>query len=450
MRNFVRTSRFLLWLAGIAALQFALLPVPSHAQGFGSTKKKIILHRKLPATAHLTGDTFTVQVTSHGIQEDIGIDLKSMLETELMKDDAHLRQEDKSGDTLILCTVTQYSQPKPTTSTQSTYEIGSKKPVNETVTRYTGLLTVAYQAKDRRTGRSIDSENVTAKFDDEFNKNGSTKGGVTGAFSNTFRRLKSGKTEEDTPPTDAELKNKLLKDVVSQIAARLVNTDEAIEVLLARGKLDEADKEAEAGLWSRYLEEMETMTPFPDKEDDAYRLYNVGVAYEALAYAAEDPKVAKKDLQDAAINYGKAIDDKPSEKYFLTPQSRIETAIAHYQRLSTSSSTQAASSGSSGASTKPARSSSSHSSTSSGSTGSGATSKSASKSAAPKGPSLTNTQVIAMVKAKLDEDNIIDTIRTASSVSFDLSVDGQIALANNGVKGKILTAMKTRARQGSH
>jgi hypothetical protein len=35
-------------------------------------------------------------------------------------------------------------------------------------------------------------------------------------------------------------------------------------------------------------------------------------------------------------------------------------------------------------------------------------------------------------------------------VNFDLSVDGQIALSNNGVKGKILTAMKQRARQGSH
>ena len=65
------------------------------------------------------------------------------------------------------------------------------------------------------------------------------------------------------------------------------------------------------------------------------------------------------------------------------------------------------------------------------------------------GPPLTNDQVIQMVKAGLDEDNVIDTIRNAGSVNFDLSVDGQVKLAQNGVKGKILTAMKTKARSSS-
>ena len=40
-----------------------------------------------------------------------------------------------------------------------------------------------------------------------------------------------------------------------------------------------------------------------------------------------------KYLDQAAINYGKAIDAKPAEKYFLEPQKRIETAIAHYKQL---------------------------------------------------------------------------------------------------------------------
>lgn len=426
----------------------------AQAQGFGTSKQKIVLHRALPPIAHISGTTFKVEVVSHGIQEDIGQDLKSMLETELMKDDARLRTEDKNPDTTIVCTITQYAQPKPTTSTESTYELGSKKPVNETVTRYTGLLTVAYQAKER--GRTLDSSNITAKYDDEFNKNGSTKGGIAGAFSHSFGRLAHGKSEEDTPPTDAELKDKLLNDVVSQIAARLVNTNEAVDVMLARGKLDDANKQAEAGLWSRNLETLETMTPFPDKEEDAYRLYNIGVAYEALAYSAEDQKAAKKDLQDAAINYGKAIDDKPSEKYFLVPQRRIETAIAHYETLSqqagtvSASSSSSASDSTSGSTTTTAKTSSTSTSTSTKSTHTHSTSSAAVKSASPKpaskGPPLTNDQVIAMVKANLDEDNIIDTIRTAGNVDFDLSVNGQINLAKNGVKGKILTAMKQRAR----
>ena len=449
-----------------ATLVGALWCVSAHAQGFGTTKKKIVLHRKLPPTAHISGNSFAVEVSSHGIQEDVGVDLKSMLETELMKDDVRLRVEDKNPDTLITCTITQYAQPKPTTSTQQTYDMGSKKPQNETITRYTGLLTVAYSAKDHRTGRTLDSENVTAKYDDEFNANGSTKGGVTAAFNNTLNRIKHGKSEADTPPTDAELRNKLLHDVVSQIASRLVNTEESVEVLLARGKLDDANKEAEAGLWSRNLETLETMTPFPSKSDEAYRLYNIGVAYEALAYSSEDQKAAKKNLENAAINYGKAIDDKPDEKYFLTPQTRIETAIAHYKTLSeqptqlaSTSSTSTASAGSTATTSKSSRNSTtktthasgtttaSGSSSSSGSSG-GAKTSAATKPAA-KGPALTNDQVISLVKAGLDEENIIDTIRNAPSVDFDLSVNGEINLANHGVKGKILTAMKQRARQGS-
>ncbi|MGA8879057.1 MAG: hypothetical protein WB555_26180 [Candidatus Korobacteraceae bacterium] len=459
----MRISKSPLLYLVCAALAGLLISVPANAQGFGTTKKKIVLHRKLPPTAHITGNSFEVQVSSHGIQEDIGVDLKSMLETELMKDDVRLRVEDKNPDTLITCTVTEYAQPKPTTSTQQTYALGSKKPQNETVTRYTGLLTVAYSAKDRRSGRTLDSYNVTAKFDDEFNANGSTKGGVTGTLSSTFNRIKHGKSEADTPPTDAELRNKLLHDVVSQIASRLVNTDESVEVLLARGKLDDANKQAEAGLWSRNLETLETMTPFPDKADDAYRLYNIGVAYEALAYASEDPKAAKKDLENAAINYGKAIDDKPDEKYFLTPQTRIETAIAHYKTLSeqptqtASASTGSSSSTSSGSTTtasKSSKSSTSHTThsgttTASSSTSSASSAKSSTAKPAAKGPALTNDQVIALVKANLDEENIIDTIRNAPNVDFDLSVNGEINLANHGVKGKILTAMKQRARQGS-
>jgi len=40
-----------------------------------------------------------------------------------------------------------------------------------------------------------------------------------------------------------------------------------------------------------------------------------------------------KYLSQASINYGKAIDNNPAEKYFREPQKRIETALAHYEKL---------------------------------------------------------------------------------------------------------------------
>jgi hypothetical protein len=66
--------------------------------------------------------------------------------------------------------------------------------------------------------------------------------------------------------------------------------------------------------------------------------------------------------------------------------------------------------------------------------------------AGPAADALTNADVIAMVAAKLDQGNIIDTIKTSSAVKFDLSAKGQIDLAKGNVNGQIIAAMKQKAR----
>jgi len=201
-----------------------------------------------------------------------------------------------------------------------------------------------------------------------------------------------------------------------------------VEVYLAkqRGALDEGDKLAVGGLWERALETFEDATPNPRPTEDAYRIYNTGVAYEALAYKAEDPKAAMKYLDEAAINYGKAIDSRPAEKYFLEPQRRIEDAIAHYRQLEQQR--------------HPALQVASVPSAHGGS-GDGT-------AAAPKpgaGKALTNAQVIAMVKAGLDDDTVAQAIRSAKAVSFNLTADGQKALTDGGASATVLAAMKARA-----
>jgi hypothetical protein len=59
---------------------------------------------------------------------------------------------------------------------------------------------------------------------------------------------------------------------------------------------------------------------------------------------------------------------------------------------------------------------------------------------------MTNDQVMAMASAGLDEANIIDTIKHAKAVNFDLSVQGQVDLSKARVTGPVITAMKARAR----
>jgi hypothetical protein len=413
--------------------------LPARAQNFGSSvaRKKLVLQRKLPPTGHIDGTTIKVVATAKGFQADIAPDLASTLEALLIRNDSRLRTEEEHPDTLINCTVTTYAQPPAQTTMQPGMQIG-KTPAKATpMVRVTGILTVSFQAKDARNSKSLAADTVTAKFDQEYNSTGAQQPGFAASFKHLGDQITKGKQEEDKPPTAAELHNRLIQDAAQQIASHLVTTTEHVDVLLAKGgALDEANKLAEEKLWTRALEQLETMTPFPQKEEDAYRLYNIGVMNEALAYDAEDVKKARTYLQEASIDYGKAIDAKPTEKYFLQPQTRIDTALAHYKTIGDQAAAKAPpvkaeiTEPASPAPAKPVATPSAKPATTS----------------APPADALTNDQVIAMVQAKLDQANIVDNIRHASAVNFDLTVAGQVNLSKNGVNGQILMAMKQRAR----
>ncbi len=104
--------------------------------------------------------------------------------------------------------------------------------------------------------------------------------------------------------------------------------------MLAKGPvLDDANKRALAGQWSDDLTMLESAKPLDKPEDEAYRLYDIGVANEALAYVAEDLKSAQKFLEEASTASGKALEDNPKEKYFLEPQNWIQVAMVRYQRM---------------------------------------------------------------------------------------------------------------------
>lgn len=426
----------------VAALALSL-PLIASGQNFGSaislTRKKIVLERKLPPTGHVDGTGIKVVSSGVGVPPDVVTTLNTTLEDILLKNDPRLRAEDVHPDTTITCTITSYAQPVPTRTQQSTVSLDKKKPAQPQYTeRVTGTLTVGFKAA-ARTGHSVAADNVKANYDHEFTvaANGSTSSGFGSILhsvgSATHMNKASSNLDEDQPPTQLELRDKLIQDAAMQIATHLVNTNEPVTVNLARGgALDEPVKLLEGKLYSRALEGLETMQPFSTPEEDAYRLYDIGVANEALAYSTEDVNKARTFLQQAAINYGKAIDAKPTEKNFLEPQNRIDTALAHYKSLSDQSKAATVETASAPAtSTHPV----SNAST-------------ASSSSNSPSDAMTNDQVIEMVAAHIDEANIIDNIQHAPSVNFDLSVQGQVYLSQHGVNGRVLTAMKTRERSG--
>lgn len=416
----------------------ALVATPAGAQNFGASKEKVTLHRKLPALMHLPGNSIKVNVTSADQDGALPYDFQALLETELLKDDSDLREDD-NPNTIVTCQITEYSHPAPTVTSKTAPGVTLAKPTfsnlskgatkQATFTRVTGELIVSFQAKTS-TGQMLISDNVSASYDQEFDSQGNSMAhGMMGSFTGTFSRMKGGEKSEDlNPPTPAELRSRLILDAVQQIAEHVVDTDETVEVFLARqgGALDDGDKAAETGLWERALETFETAQPSAKPEDDAYRLYNIGVAYEAMAYQAEDEKSAMKYLDQAAINYGKAIDAKPDEKYFLEPQKRIETAIAHYRELEKEQENQ-----------RRAKAAALEASN--------ATPPSPAAAAGAPSQGLTNAQVIAMVKAGVDDETVIHAIRGADAINFDLTAAGEHALLNGGVSPRVRAEMKIQA-----
>jgi tetratricopeptide (TPR) repeat protein len=457
-----------------AALAVAVVALPVRAQNFGmmGLKTRVSLQRRLPAMVQLPGKTIRVRVTSaHQNTDVITTDLQSQLTTELLKNDRTLQEDENNPAVTISCQITSYAHPQPIVTQRNVPTTGATgktttQPAN--FTRITGSLNVAFQVKTGN-GRVVASDNVSVNYDQEFNAAGdNTSHGILGTMGSSLHRLKGSKgtdAQASGAPTEPELRTQLLTMAVHKMAAQIVNTDETIEVFLAKksGPIDEGDKQAEAGLWQRALETFETAKPMSKKEDDAYRLYNIGVANEALGYAAEDPKSAMKFLDEAAINYGKAVDDKPSEKYFLEPQKRIETAIAHYRKLEEARNAPPPEAPPPPAPVVASAPTAKHTSTRSKSTPpkstppqsttpSSATSADGSLTATSHGTvgahALTDGQVIAMVKNGIDDDTIAQTVRNAKAVNFDLSSAGQQRLTAGGVSPAVVSAMKARAATG--
>jgi tetratricopeptide (TPR) repeat protein len=469
----IKRSAFFLFV-----LSIFFLPAYVHGQGFGTiSKKKITLRRKLPAAVHLPGTAVRIQVAARDPKSaEIASEFSDILQAELLKYDTNLRVEQSRPDTIISCTITNFAIPPTQEVTRNVLtekKVGNKFVQVQEPKRFyevKGSLDLTYQAKDAHSGKTLDSDIINLKYSQEFDADtgaSSSESTVTKSWSalKTPWNKASGKSsneEVQAPPTPAELQQTLVRQASARVSARLVNTNEVIEVYLARGKLDDASKLADAGLWSRMLESLEQMPPLPNPEDDAYRLYNIGVAYEALGYQADDASTAKKFFDQAAISYGKAIDGKPAEKYFLEPQNRIETALAHYRKLEQQPVEASVHPSSDGSEEKsnvavkekenvsqsrdvPAKPAKAPVTNAALKEDIGSSSAPGTKASQDNTPGLTNDQVIKLFKAGMDEENLISTVTEARATSFDVSVDGQLQLVNAGIKGKLLAAIRRKA-----
>ncbi len=437
---------------GLLALSLACatMTLGQGFSGFLGSKMEAHLKRRKPPQVYLMGTAISVIGRSQAPEGREHVQpLATQLESALISGDRRLHAEANRPETIIVCTITNLSTSEKweTRTTTESRKVGEQQVWNakkqkyetkdvykdvEVTRRYqvvNGMMNVSYQVQDVKTKAALDSANIPS------------------AFSNDY-------LDGNGAPTSQEVENLLVRNVVARITPRLTPTIEVVKVLLPQGKLKDISRFGESGLWQRMLEAFEKMPALKKPEDDSYRHYGIALANEALAYQAEDLETTKKLLQEASVNYSKAIEMKMEEKYYREPQGRIDTAIAQYQKITEQQAEYAKHLSKKVEAVKkeevakqletPGAPNFQVQPPSTPAPGAPAGARTVTQSKTPTSQTMTNQQVIALVNQGLSEAIILQAIKNALSVQFDTTSQGLIELHKNKVSENVIMAMMAR------
>ncbi|MBV9759759.1 MAG: hypothetical protein JO340_04255 [Acidobacteriaceae bacterium] len=474
-------------ILAIAALFSTACAVGLASEGFGFSKATVTLRRKLPAIFKLTGTDIKLTVTTaKGVNGGLlAQQLSPDIESYLQNSDHRIAVVADKPQTLIDCTITGYIAPVIQHLTRPPVVSKGKKGTTTTTpgqpyTHVTGELIVAYQARDAKTGKALDAALLESRIERDYDQDEQKSTSTGPIHLPTVHWPPSGTNPlakhdaEDTAPLSPEdVNQRMIHQIARELSKRIVNTDESIQVLLAKGKFEHAAKLGESKLWPRMLDELDQMGTLPNQKEEAYRLYDLGVAYEAMGYEASDPEQAVKMFGQSAINYGKAIEDAPDEKYFREPQKRIESALVTVKTIAERAKNGGQPTGEELAQTVSADPSAAGPAAPVAGAGTaenqdhkiGAASFPAGEQpgqsvvvprpqqqpAAPVAPAhdpnlLTNADLIGLKSSGMDDDNLIATIADAKKVDFDLSPQGLQGLLAGKISNKVIAAMRQKAK----
>ena len=236
-----------------------------------------------------------------------------------------------------------------------------------------------------------------------------------------------------SPPSRDAVEDVLIDQVVQKGAARISPGRMPTRVLLARSDdVDRLNAMAQNRRWQEWLGALSALKPHSDRKRDSYRLHNLAVAQEAIAYEATTAEDWAARLQLASTLIAQASAQNPSEKYVGESAERIGASANRYRQLAEMYRAMAASP-TPRRTEKPAA------------TGPPAISA-ASGAGSPRPTTMTNQDVIDLHGAGLDDDNLIAAIGEAKTVRFDLSPAGLKVLLTAKISNRVITAMRGRTK----
>ncbi|HEU4387060.1 MAG TPA: hypothetical protein VFV34_04640 [Blastocatellia bacterium] len=416
-----------------------VLPTSARAQGFGSRKLITTFNQQLPPRLYLVGTAISVEVRSSDVKPRLVVAIEAELQRWLIRTNSRLKLRSSSPETLVTCDI---SEPKDSSSwknrTRPEYQVVGSHMVTDpntgamqSVDDY-GWVDVPYRAyaidlrwtfrysiEDVATGIVLDED----QFDAVYTKD-----------------VESQAVVLDRDEAESALGRYTVDRMLGLLGVRV----DRVTAVLPVGKLQRASEILSAKQPDDALQMLVAMPRFKSLNDEAYRLYLIGVCSEASSYAAPHLNTSLKLLEDAQTNYRQATELKPAESIFWIAKNRVDYAIPAYQDAISQI----------GAFEESKR-------------------RLSEKLGAPDSvrqefartvfrdilrartqgdqpQPVTNGTVIDWIRSGVAEDYIIASIAHAPQAQFDLSAGGQQDLKRAGATGRIIKEMQRYGRQGTH
>jgi hypothetical protein len=322
----MKTSRLVIVVA-----VFMLAGTQAHAQfrrGLPARPTEITLSPVVPPALLLPAGSFDVEVKnlSTGPARLVSR-LDDAITTQMSGNDPRLEAADDNGQMHVIATITAWTH---------TRRHGTRF-VSEV--RHAGTQTVADGDGNTRAestydyGRNkpnvVDTGAATVRVEVR-------RGSELLADETAHLTYHSDRLVDDGLPSVTEIENALIDRAAQKAAGLVTPARETVSVLLARSdEVDGLNHLAVNGWWGEWRTALQDRPPHRDPKRDAYRLHNLGVALEAMAYEAATDHDTLRLLQEAAGVVQQAMAARKDEKYFAESLTRISNSSAGYERLKT-------------------------------------------------------------------------------------------------------------------
>jgi len=413
-------------LSLVVVLSFAATASAQFRRGIFAESTEITLSPIVPPALLLPPGTVELQVQNTSPAPARVVDrVRELLGRQLTDNDSRLDVVPSGGDFVVTATVTEWNESRRSSTkyVSEQRQIGTKQvrdkdgryktePVyeyghNEPSVVINGAAGLRVEVKRRAGGAPLADESARYTVQEEHLVNAG-------------------------PPSRAAVEDMLIDNAVRRAAGRVSPGREPVRVLLARSdEVDDLNDIARNRRWQEWLSALESLKPLRDRKKDSYRLHNLAVAHEAIAYESNEVEDQSTGLSLANRLVLQAVQQNPNEKYVVDAGARIQQSVASYARL--------AELYQQARMMTPAR-------------------PVSQRTATPTGPPLpppvvaepaatmTNKDVIDLRAAGLDEENLVAAINSAKAVSFDLSPAGLKTLLGAKVTNRVITAMRARVQ----